>query len=511
MCWNRSEAGRRGRRFRSDEAGAGTVFSLGLLFLVALLGGLAIDVNNAWRYNELLKTTADVAAHAGAVVLAQGGTGDEAQAAAQAALALNMPEARFGRILVTPADDIRALRFDAETGALAEDGEANALRVRVERGAANDNPVPTLLLKLFGRRGWNIADVSVAAVLPSQTCRPTDGVFARGVLVLGGAGHVGRDYCLHSQERVEPGLGTHFDPGAHLSMPDLDRCGLDCRAGGGDGIVQAATEMNLIRPDLAQFIRGIAGPFLDPLQRGGAEEAFFARRRLGHDLSALDEVGVKIDTLATGSLVPLTPLAFERLRALPEGLTYAVHCPGGGAGGAGAGTLSLSGGPSGDRVYRNLALVTDCTLNIAADARIEGALILSTRAGMGFAVSAEPGARIGDPQGRCGAEVRSTILATGSVMLPADALGANVGLVSTDDIRIPAPPGAGARTWPATGLGLHAGGAISLEAAEDFTACDAGDDPFSPTLRVIRQVEPVADPGRPGGQGTGPARPDAAS
>jgi Flp pilus assembly protein TadG len=490
MCWNRSEARRRrrlrARRFRDEEAGAGTVFSLMLLFLALLLGGLAVDVNNAWRYNELLKTTADVAAHAGAVVLAQGGSGEEARAAAEAALALNMPEAQFGRILVTPADDIRALRYDAETRRMAEDGEANALMVRVERGAANDNPVPTLLLKLFGRKGWNIADVSLAAVLPSQTCQPTDGVFARGALILGGAGHVGRDYCLHSQERVEPGLGTRFDPGAHLSMPDLARCGLDC-AGAGDGIEAAATEMNLIRPDLAGFIRGIVGPFLDPLQRGGAEDAFFARRRLGPDLSALDEVGVPIDTLATGAIVALTPLAFERLRLAPEGLIYAVHCPGGAQAG-----LELSGGPSGQRIYRNLVLVTDCAVKIAADARIEGALILSTRAGMGFAVTAEPGARLGDPEGRCGAELRTTILATGSVMLPADTLGANVGVVSTDDIRIPAPPGAGARTWPATGLGLHAGGAISLDAAQDFQACEPTEDPFSPGLRVIRQMEPGA-------------------
>lgn len=496
MCWNRSERAGRAARFRPvrfgrDETGAGTVFSLMLLFMAALFGGLAIDVNNAWRYNELLKTTADVAAHAGAVVLARGGTEDEARAAAQAALELNMPEKRFGRILATPTDDIRAARFDIRTREMASDGEANAIVVRVERGAGTGNPVPTLLLKLFGRTGWNIADVSVAAMLPTQTCEPTDGVFARGALILGGAGHVGRDYCLHSQERVEPGLGTRFDPGAHLSMPDLARCGLDC-AGAGDGIAAAAVEMNLIRPDLAGFIRGIVGPFLDPLQRGGAEDAFFARRRLGSDLSALDEVGVKIDTLATGSIVALTPLAFERLRMAPEGLIYAVHCPGGAQ--EGAGGLELSGGPSGQRVYRNLALVTDCAVKIAADTRIEGAAILSTRAGMGFAVTAEPGARLGDPEGRCGAEVRTTILATGSVMLPADTLGANVGVVSTDDIRIPAPPGSTGVTWAATGLGLHAGGTISLDAAQDFQACGETEDPFTPDLKVIRQVEPQAAP-----------------
>ena len=85
--------------FWRDQAGSGTVFSLGLLFLAALFGGLAVDVGNAWRYNELLKTTADVAAHAGAVVLSQGGSPQAARQAALAALDLNMPEARYGRIL----------------------------------------------------------------------------------------------------------------------------------------------------------------------------------------------------------------------------------------------------------------------------------------------------------------------------------------------------------------------------------------------------------------------------
>jgi Flp pilus assembly protein TadG len=485
------------RRFFTDEAGAGTVFALSLLMVSALMGGLAVDVGNAWRYNELLKTTADVAAHAGAVVLAEGGTPEAARAAALAALDYNMPEARYGRILAIPASDVRVVHYDETSNTIAEDGEANAMVVQVQRSAATDNPVPTLLMRMAGRTAWDIADESVVAVVPTQRCQGTDGIYARGLLLPGPGAHVGAGYCLHSQEEVAPVQGTRFDDGAGISMPDLARCGPNCTDAVSDGATKAAFAVNLVRGDLTALIHGLQDQFADPRQKGPAKDAFFATRRLGRDLSALDEVGVKIGELGTGTVVSISPMAFSRMRALPEGLVYEVLCkakPGQDRAAAGQGqgqedVLTL-GGTNAMREFRNIALITDCALHIDATARIEGALILTTRGGPGFDVTAEPGAVIGDPARSCGTAPRTTLMATGSVSIPAGVLGSNAGVVTANDIRIPLPPKAGTTIFGLTGVGLHAGGAIGIEAQHNFTACDAQDDPLTPQLQVIRHVEP---------------------
>jgi len=512
--------------FWRDQSGAGTVFSLGVLFLAALFGGLAVDVGNAWRYNELLKTTADVAARAGAVVLSQGGTAIEARAAALAALDLNMPEARYGRILASPTEDVRLVHYDAASnrisGQLTGDDVANAVEVRVQRSAATGNPVPTMLLRMAGSAAWDISNASVVALVATQRCQPTDGLYARGLLLPGPGSHIGKDYCLHAQERVVPGIGSLFETGSRLSMPDLSRCGSNCTNAVSQGAEQAKFEANLIRPDLPGLILGLRAQLTAPLRRmalsqNPARDAYFAHRDLAVDLSALDEVGVPIGKLKTGTVVQLSPTAFTRLRAVPQGLVYQVMCappPGKALPGAsipaptapgevGQGEdriLTLSGNDSG-RVFANMVLISDCQIRIGASAVIQGAVIVSLRGkegGSGFDITAETGAAIGDPDQSCAPGHRSMLLALGSVQVSAGVIGTNVGIVAGGDIRISLPEGPGALMYGVTGLGMHAGGAISVDVAHDFTACGTGgaaaDDLFSPDLMVLRQVEPTPKP-----------------
>lgn len=484
---------RRSARTLAEESGAGTVFSLSLLMVAALLGGLAIDVNNAWRYNELLSATADVAAHAGAVVLAQGGNEAEAREAAIDAIALNMPEQVYGKVLAEPAMDVQAVHFDPALNALTPDGDANAVLVRVQRSRATQNQVPTLLLRLAGRAGWDMAGESVAALVPTRRCRGTDGLFARGVLRPGPGAHVGADYCLHSQDKVVPDQGSWFDEKAGLSMPDLADCGLNCTESVSDGAEVAAFEANLVREDLTEKIDGIREQFLNPRMKGPVEAAFFASRPLDSDLSALDELGVDTSKLATGQVIEITLQGFSRLRALPGGLIYKVTCSSAAAraqAGLSPEVLTLSAGQS-QMVLRNLALVTNCALHIDPTARIEGALILSTREEQGFAVTAEFGAVIGGTGPGCGASQRATIMALGSVLLTSGVLGQDVGIVSAGDITLGLPPGGLAPVFALTGVGMHAGGAIDIEASHAYSACGTGEDPFTPQLMVIRQVAPT--------------------
>lgn len=506
------------RRFLRREEGAGTVFSLAMLMMAALLGGLAVDVGNAWRYNEVLQSTADVAAHAGAVVLAQGGSGAEAEAIALAAIERNMPEARWGRVLDQPARDVRAVHFDALAGGILPDGGApNAVLVRVARSAATGNPVRTVLMRLAGRDAWDVTAESLAALVPTQRCQGSDGIYGRGLVMPGPGVILGRGVCLHSQEKVVPDQGSRFEEGASLSMPDLARCGMNCTDQVSDGASAAASEVNLIRPDLGGMVAQLADEFSDPRNRGGAEAAFFGARRLGADLTPLDEVGVKIDDLGTGSVVDLSPLAFNRLRFVPEGLTYRVRCTA--APGAPPvlqvpgmdGILPLTDGrmatdasdPEGTaneqppQILRNFVLVTDCQLAIQAGARLDGVALISTRTAKGPAVLAEAGSTIGSLENACGPGRRASILALGSMVIPAGVLGTNVGLVTAGDLRIAVPPQGGAAVFGLRGVGLHAGGTVALDVSHALEPCggETDGDPFTPPLQVIRQVAPrMAEP-----------------
>ena len=81
------------RRFGSNEDGIATVWSIFWLILCLAISGLAIDVTNAYKVHQILQTTADVSAHAGALELGGGGNSTVVAAVKQAAnqyAALNM-------------------------------------------------------------------------------------------------------------------------------------------------------------------------------------------------------------------------------------------------------------------------------------------------------------------------------------------------------------------------------------------------------------------------------------
>lgn len=502
------------RRFWRDEMGAGTAFSVFLLVTCAALGGIALDFSNAWRHREMLKTTADVAAQAGVIALARGEAALAAQARALAALQFNTPEALYGRIVVDAAQDVVALHYDADANRLSPDGPVNAVSVLVRRTGLLDNAVPTYLLRLVGRRDWEIGGASVAALVPTRRCNAADGIFAAGPVTLALAGSVGAGVCIHSQDRVALPQGGTFRAGAGLSMPDLARCEGLCREALPPGDDRVAFETNLILADPAAFIATAFKAFSDPFVAAPVEQDFFASRPLAADLSALDEVGIDLEGLSTGALVTLSRVQFSRLRAVPAGLIYRVKCAGGNRSGSLPGSrpevLEISDGGNGNSL-RNLALVTDCALHFTASARVEGALMISTRPpgrsagrGTGPAVTAEAGSRFGNPDRRCDAALRSTLMLQGDAALPADFIASNADLVAAGDIVVAAA--AASQTIDHRGTGLHVGGEISFASAQSFSACGLDPSGLLPELLVIRHVMPGMGP--PPGNGGAPGAGD---
>lgn len=513
-------------RLWQDEAGAGSAFGLFGILICLMFAGVSIDFTNAWRHREVLRLSADVAAHAGASALAEAGGRMAALAVATGATELNTPTRSYGRTILDPFEDIQALHYDPGTNMVGPGDESNAVSVHLQRSARVQNPVPTFLLQLIGQTAWDISITSVAAVVPTERCVSGDGLYSHDQVVLGGQVSVGEAVCLHAQQSVDVPGQSSFDKGAGLSMPDMADCQGGCSDMSSGGFAAASAEVNLVMTRPADLIERLAQGFSDPKVDLPEEETFFDRHPLAEDLSALDELGVATQELKTGDVVTLKTEQLDRARGLPAGLVYLVDCTGKGES---TDVLSLGGKPMdpemaadlgeslqdtsfdedgmGDeppseeliapndveitqaQVLKGIVLITECRLHFTALADIQGALILSTRAVSGVALSAEPGARAGDPKGRCDGGMHSVVMARGAMQVPAGFTASNAAFVIDGTIAVAGEPAGGVSRH--SGLALHASGRVEMAGKHDFTACGTAATDLLPVLNVIKFVIPT--------------------
>lgn len=495
-------------RFGRDESGAGTAFALFWSTMLLMFIGLAVDTGHAWREREILQTAADVAAHAGAAALARGESPQAAAAAAAAAFTLNAPSERHGAVLARPGQEIRVLHYAPGSGRLSTEAHPNTVTVRLARSTAADNALPTYLLRLVGLASFDLAAQSTATLTATQRCDAGNGIYARGTIEIRDGLEAGAGYCLHSQRGVIPSGGLRLDPAAGIGMPNLAACGAACVGAGA-----AAFEMNLLRPAGEEEIARLRRVFLHGERDDPVWRAFFTARPLARDLSALDEVGVKVDDLRQGDVVDLRPWQFERIRNFPAGLVYWTTCRPSREDPEGAPRLVMTerGHP-----VRDAALITDCPVHFAPGAALEGSLLLTTHAGA-KAITAESGARAGEGGGNCSAQHQGILMAVGDVAVPADFLGSNAAFVSAGDItvrernavQVAAADTELFRDWPGAtlrddgapgalkrnelrGLALHAEGEVRLEARLPLEACNTEDGGILPELRILRHAAPEA-------------------
>jgi hypothetical protein len=524
------------RRFGRDETGAGTVFALFAVVLCLLFAGLSVDLGNGWRQRELLRLSADVAAHSGASILAKGGKPEAAIVAALRATELNTPEARFGRLIDDPFVAVQTWHFSPETNLLSKSGPINAISVELQRSDKVRNPVPTFLLKLGGMETLDVVARSVVALVPTEACETGAGIYAHGTLGLEGEASVDSGVCLHSQSAVNLASRTLFSAGSGLSMPDMAKCSGMCSDPVSPGLQDASASMNLIMEAPASRIDLLSKAFLEGDETVAEVAAFFEEREIDEDLSMLDEVGVDTVDLTTGSVVSLDREQFSRLRGMPGGLVYDVNC-------AALEPLEIGKEPAdlgmveaeldsgtiqetsssdvddwGDEsaegsiddfwlhdppvpdfvleeeedeipVLRDIVIVANCALHFTELARIEGSVIFSTSKGLGEALTATDGAMSGDPLGDCDPAARSVIMAMGDMRVPASFTASNTAfMVEGNATLLGLPEGA---TATHRGMALHAKGSVSLLGKHRFEACapQAMDALLTP-LEVIRYVSP---------------------
>ncbi len=209
------------REFLRDEHGGYTIWGLTWFMIYLAIGGLAVDVTDAYRNQTLLQGTADAAALAGARELPDESA---AEAAAMTSAADNLDQSNYGNVLTS--NDVFFGTWDFTTRTFTE-GTAvpNAVRVITRRASQNNNAVAMNFLRILMLVGINPEfDVSTEAIavgyLPGCL---RDGMIAMNQLdIRSNNSHV-NGICLHGQNQgVDLQNGNYFEPGVQVSMPDLN-------------------------------------------------------------------------------------------------------------------------------------------------------------------------------------------------------------------------------------------------------------------------------------------------
>ncbi len=150
-------------KFLRDERGAYTIWSLIWFSLYVAMGGLAVDMTDAYRNQTLLQSTADASALAGAMSLP---IEAEVKAQAVAYSADNMDPAINGNVL-KDAEVILGNWISSTRTFTPGTADPDAVRVITRRDDANNNPLATNFLRILGLWGlpmdrWNISVEAVA-------------------------------------------------------------------------------------------------------------------------------------------------------------------------------------------------------------------------------------------------------------------------------------------------------------------------------------------------------------
>ncbi|MFD1344082.1 pilus assembly protein TadG-related protein [Litorisediminicola beolgyonensis] len=148
------------KRLARDTDGFGTVHAIALSAILALMGGAAVDISNAWRVREILQSTAEAAALSAAVRASEPMEDETPRDVAQR-ITLS---ALDGTALATSwdADSFALGRIDASKGFVRDQSPPNAVQVTLARTDALQRPVSLMFLQIFGFEPWSITGRATA-------------------------------------------------------------------------------------------------------------------------------------------------------------------------------------------------------------------------------------------------------------------------------------------------------------------------------------------------------------
>jgi len=204
-----------------SQAESGTITAGGLILIVVFLavGGLAVDVSNAFNQRTHLQVTADVTAHAALYDrnTTLGADADSAKASAIALAEENMAEQSYGSVVTE--DDIEFGYWDASTQTFTVNQDSrSAVRVQTHRTEGGDNEIGTYLLKFAGFDSWDVQTVSMFETYDPPCL--AEGFVAESMVDIQSNNSYFRGFCIHSNDVVSINSNNFFEEGTIVSMPD---------------------------------------------------------------------------------------------------------------------------------------------------------------------------------------------------------------------------------------------------------------------------------------------------
>jgi len=429
---------RRIAAFRDDEDGGYMVWSL-LWFLVYCgIGGLAVDVTDAYRNQALLQSTADAAALAGAMSLP-----DASSASTEALLfsADNMSPGINGDVL--KGSDISVGTWDTAARTFTPGGIApNAVRVVTQRSDANTNPVDMTVLgviSLFGMAPrWNIATEAIA-IRYVPACA-NEGFIARNKVDISSGNDLLNRICLHGQTAgVDVQNHDYFEPGVTVSMPDLDM--LPDRASifaQNPGLADALSEGDLWPKDVDLLNQYVSQ--LQSLNTGFNPSWAFMYRPNG-----------------TGGYIMPTKVTGKSLPAILEPYTvYDIDCNG---------QQKL---PT-NVLVEKVVIVATCRLQASADVSAGNVVIASTYSGGGAAIDMAAKSNLGLAD-NCAPGGGVELYTPGNVHVSAQGIWNGLRVVAGNDVKFTA------NNSDIRGISVQAGHEFDFTSNNQFGFC-VGNNP----------------------------------
>ncbi|WP_145111204.1 TadE/TadG family type IV pilus assembly protein [Cereibacter sediminicola] len=491
------------RDFLASQAGNTTALSLFGIAICCMIGGLAIDPSNAFSQKERLNLAADAAAQVGIVALSSGESPADVRAKVLTSIEQNAPLSKVGRT-TNELNDIQFVRFDPSSRSLTS-GSANAVKVTLHRDESVSNPVRATLLRLAGVEHFEVRAVSVAHYGQPGRCDSSDGIYGKGQVTLTSGNWIGPRYCVHSQTAVWLPQQNTFAPSSGVSMPNLAACKGKCVDSANPGIEAAVFQMNLNLPKVSDHIASVTQTMLSS-EASPLKTAFFANKTLAADLAPLTTAKIitksQEKALVKGSVVTPTPSQFNDLMyntggKLPGGLVYHVDCRDKGNGpttsisiGGSANRKNSALPPNATEVVRDVALVTDCAIDVGQYARIDNSLIVTTRLSSSSVLNTDEGAVVGDPLKNCDLNRKVYILTMSGISVNSNFTASNVALVVNGDINVAA--NSSSTEVEHRGTSMHAEGSIQIPSSHTFNACSEDTSGLLPNLRTFKFVMPKA-------------------
>ncbi len=431
---------RRLRLWRADQGGVITIFSLFLLVICLMIGGLAIDYGNAIRARTTLQQAADATAHA-ALVYREFATSDTATTQAVAFAYSDLPAARAGDI-VQPAD-IQFGTWDPATRSFTADPTSrSAVQVNMHESATSGNAIATYLLKLVGFDHWNI-NVSSVFETYYPACM-TEGFVGQVAVDLQSNNNYLNGFCIHSNAAISINSNNYFEAGTAVTMPNpaqiqLPASGFDSNTGLAAALQKDSWNIRILDQ-------------IDTIAAGLAA---------GDSRYLPSYITNSVPNTYTGKKVDST--------SFTQGNIYVASCNG-------SSPLQISNGT----VLIGVVLVTNCNLNFGSNVQLHDVAIVDTNTSS-KAVTGASGVQVG-MNDNCAPGGGASIMTDGGMDFPA-ALSLYGGqLVAKSDISFSAN-GNGVQ-----GASVISGGTVSGTSGMTMAYCGTGmeDDFRAEYFRMVQ-------------------------